>query len=265
MNKAVVKFKHMKLYLATSILLLFSALVLSQEKEIELITDRPDQTESSAVVPINALQIETGFVFEKDNAFSNDYYAYSYPTTLLRYGLLKNTEIRLGFDILGQKMNNEDVTLGLGPLYIGNKTKIMDEDGCKPEVAILGGLILPFTAKEEFKTRYTAADFRLAFSHTLNNMFSVGYNLGIQWDGENAGPGYFYSGALGISLSEQFGVFAEYYGVLPESGEKQHLLDTGLTYLVKQNLQLDFSIGVGVNDEATDHFIGFGLSYLISN
>ncbi len=254
----------MKSYITSFIFLLFLSQLFSQEKSTELVTDRPDQTESSSVVPLNALQIETGFVFEKDNAFGNDYYAYSYPTTLLRYGLLKNTEIRLGFDILGQKMNNEDITIGLGPLYIGNKTKIMDEDGCKPEVAILGGLILPFTAKEEFKTRYTAADFRLAFSHTLNDMFSVGYNFGLQWDGENAGPGYFYSGALGMSVTEQFGVFAEYYGVLPEAGDKQHLLDTGLTYLVKQNLQLDFSIGIGVNDEATDQFIGFGLSYLIS-
>ncbi|MCW3787413.1 transporter [Plebeiibacterium sediminum] len=254
----------MKSYITTSILLLFSALVFSQEKQTELVTDRPDQTESSSVVPLNALQIETGFLFEKDNAFGNDYYSYSYPTTLFRYGILKNTEIRLGFDILGQKINNEELTLGLGPLYIGNKTKIMDEDGCKPEIAILGGLILPFTAKDEFKTRYTAADFRLAFSHTLNDMFSVGYNLGLQWDGENAGPGYFYSGSLGISVTEQFGVFGEYYGLLPEVGDKLHLLDAGLTYLVKPNLQLDFSFGIGVNDEATDHFIGFGLSYLIS-
>ncbi len=252
-------------YISTIILLsIFPLITFSQNQTEKMVTDRPDQTESSSVVPLKALQIETGFVFEKDNSFGNDYYSYSYPTTLFRYGIFKNTEIRLGFDIMGQKVNNEELTLGIGPLYIGNKTKIVEEENCRPEIAILGGLILPFTAKEEFKTRYTAADFRLAFSHTLNEMFSVGYNFGIQWDGENPAPGYFYSGSLAIGLTNELGMFAEYYGVLPEAGDKEHLLDTGITYLVKPNLQLDFSFGIGVNEEATDHFIGFGLSYLIS-
>jgi hypothetical protein len=31
--------------------------------DTELITDRPDQTESSSTVPRNTLQIETGFIF----------------------------------------------------------------------------------------------------------------------------------------------------------------------------------------------------------
>ncbi len=252
-------------YLSAIILLtIIPFIAFSQDEKVEMVTDRPDQTESSSVVPLKSLQIETGFVFEKDNSYGNDYYSYSYPTTLLRYGILKNTELRLGFEFLGHRVNNNDITRGFGPIYLGNKTKITEEEGCKPEIAILGGLILPFTAKDEFKTRYTAADFRMAFSHTLNEMFSIGYNFGIQWDGDNPAPGFFYSGALGISLTESLGLFAEYYGVLPEAGDKEHLLDTGITYLVKPNLQLDFSVGIGVNEEAADHFIGFGLSYLIN-
>ncbi|MFW6371118.1 MAG: hypothetical protein ACOC10_07950 [Bacteroidota bacterium] len=32
----------------------------------ELVTDRPDQTESATTVPNNSLQIETGYVFQSD-------------------------------------------------------------------------------------------------------------------------------------------------------------------------------------------------------
>ncbi len=254
----------MKILITLTLLIALSTIALSQENTIELITDRPDQTESSAIVPFHSLQIETGFIYQKDHSNNNDYISYSYPTTLLRYGLLANTELRLGFEFLGDKYNNENITRGFGPLYIGSKTKIIEEENGIPEVAILGGLILPFTAKEDFKTRYTAADFRFAFSHTLSEIVSIGYNLGIQWDGNTPGPGYFYSGALGISITEKTGMFLEYYGVIPEANEKENLFDTGITYLVKPNLQLDFSGGIGINNHAPDYFISFGLSYLIT-
>jgi hypothetical protein len=37
---------------------------ISQLSAQELVTDRPDQTESAVTVPLNSLQIETGFVYE---------------------------------------------------------------------------------------------------------------------------------------------------------------------------------------------------------
>ena len=48
------------------LLALVSILGIAQEETPELITDRPDQTESSSVVPLGALQIETGFTMESD-------------------------------------------------------------------------------------------------------------------------------------------------------------------------------------------------------
>jgi hypothetical protein len=48
------------------IFLVTSAYVKAQDKVPELVTDRPDQTESSAVVPPGSLQIETGFIMGKD-------------------------------------------------------------------------------------------------------------------------------------------------------------------------------------------------------
>ncbi len=247
-------------------LVIVSLLAKAQDDVPELITDRPDQTESSSVVPQKSLQIETGFVVEN---YATDFIkqkSFSYNTTLLRYGLLKNFELRLGLEYLGEKVSikNTDTTnttSGIGPLYTGFKIKIAEEDGWKPEIAFLGGLVLPFTADKYFKPDYTAANIRFSFAHTLSDRFSIGYNLGAEWDGDTAVPGYFYSLALGIGLTDKLGMFVEAYGLLKEEGNSENLFDTGFTYLVLPNFQLDVSGGIGLNENALDNFLSFGFTY----
>lgn len=247
------------------LLLLLASVITAQEKTPDLVTDRPDQTESSVVVPHKSLQIETGFVMENDNDFI-DQKSYAYNTTLLRYGLLEKLELRLGLEYLGDKMdfNNSDSTYsisGLSPLYTGFKIMIAEEDGWKPEMAFLGGLVLPFTANQDFKPEYTAANMRFSFAHTLSEKLSLGYNLGVEWDGESAIPAYFYSLALGLGLTDNLGMFLESYGLVSDEGDQEHLFDAGFTYLIMPNLQLDISGGIGLNSETINNFISFGFSY----
>lgn len=257
----------MKKYFALLFMLL-NLLVKAQEKTPELITDRPDQTESSAVVPHKSLQIETGFVLENDETNLIVQKSFAYNTTLLRYGLLNNFELRLGLDYLGERIDikNTDSTLsvsGISPIYTGFKVKITEEDGLKPEIAFLGGLVIPLTASDVFKPEYSAAKIRFSFSHTLSERISLGYNLGAEWDGESVVPGYFHSLTLGIGITNNLGFFLESFGLVHEEGDTEHILDAGFTYLLLPNLQLDISGGIGLNDNTMDNFISFGISYRI--
>lgn len=250
------------------ILLTTSVLVYASDETPGLVTDRPDQTESSSVVPLKSLQIETGFVMEKTETNSRKEQSFAYNTTLLRYGLLKNFELRLGIEYLGDHINDQALSTqtkisGLSPLYAGFKVNISEEDGLKPELAVMGGLSLPFTAGDDYVSTYTAAGLRFAVSHTLTDRFSLGYNLGVEWDGETAVPAYFYSLALGVGISDNLGVFLESYGLIPEAGGASHMVDAGFTWLVLTNLQLDVSGGLGLNENAFDHFVSCGLSYRI--
>ncbi len=243
----------------TKTVLLFISLIIGSlcfAQTVELITDRPDQTESAVTVPQNALQIETGFVVENKG---NDK-SYAYNTTLLRYGLLDNFELRLGAEYLGEDVNNQ-ITKGFSPLYAGFKLKIKDEDRWKPEIAFLGALIMPFTADPEFEPNNTAANMRFAFAHTLNDKTSLSYNIGAQWDGVSTTPAYFYSLALGVSVSPKIGAYLESYGNIIEKDQSEYLIDAGLTYLLSPIFQLDISTGLGLNDEAIDNFLSFGLTY----
>ena len=43
--------------------------------------------------------------------------------------------------------------------------------------------------------------------------------------------------------------------------DSEHYLDGGVTYLINMNLQLDARIGLGLNDDAAEFFVGAGVSY----
>lgn len=247
------------------IFIVITVAIKAQNESPELITDRPDQTESSVTVPHKFLQIETGFVMENSKTDLADQKAYTYNSTLLRYGLFDNLELRLGLEYLGEKVTNKNAETtnaisGLSPLYAGFKAKIAEEDGWKPEIAFLAAMVLPFTASEDYKPEYSGADIRFAFSHTLSDRFSLGYNLGAQWNGETAMPSYFYSVSLGAGIIYKLEMFIESYGLIPETGEAEHLLDAGFTYLLLPNLQFDASGGIGIYN-SIDNFISLGLTY----
>lgn len=233
----------------------------------ELVTDRPDQTESTEIIPVGSLQLETGFLFEtlKEPEFTHNMYTYN--SSLLRYGLLENFELRLGFEILGEETEsnlsgNSGITSGLGPIQTGFKIKIADESGCWPAVAFLGSLSFPFTAEEAFETEYSAGGMRFAFANSLSESLSLGYNLGAEWDGFTGVPGYFYSMALGVAVTDEIGIFAESYGLIPEEGEAEHLVDAGFTFLLAPNFQFDISGGLGLQN-AVDGFFSAGFSWRI--
>lgn len=256
--------KYIKLL---TIVILISSTIYSQSIP-ELVTDRPDQTESSVTVPKGWLQIETGILMEGDSPMDNvDLTNTVYNTTLLRYGLFDKTELRFGWEYLQEKWDNDgiesDVT-GLVPLVIGFKTQISEEDGWIPELAFLGHLTIPNVGEEDFQADYLTPDFRFAGTKTLNDRFSAAFNLGGEWDGVLPNTNIFYSVVVGMGLSEKIGAFAEVYGYVIEDCDPDHRFDAGATYLINNNFQLDISGGVGINEKAPDYFISGGLSYRLN-
>lgn len=238
--------------------LLLTTISLAQTESPELVTDRPDQTESSITVPHKSLQIETGFLKETQSSTTG----LAYNTTLFRYGLLENLELRLGLEYLGEKNDASNINYsGLSPLYAGFKINVREEEGWKPEVAFLGAIAMPFTADAAFKASNVAANMHFALSHTLSDRFSLGYNIGIEWDGNSAIPGYPYSLALGVGLLDKLGMYVESFGTFVENSGSEHLMDGGFTYLILPNLQADISGGLGLNDNAIDNYFAIGVTY----
>ena len=254
-----------KIFLHGFLLLGLSFSLFSQDtlKVPGLVTDRPTQSESPVIVPAGFFQIETGFIHE---FVTSDITNTLYNTTLLRYGLVKGLEIRLGMDYLKNiEQWNEDTKLikkGFTPLFIGSKLHITREQGIWPEVAFSAGVYVPKTGAEEFKTSNFAPSFKFIASHTIGSNFSLGYNIVAVWDGETAKPTGIYNVSLGKTVSEGIGVFIENYAYF-KKGLFDFRSDAGITWLLKKNLQVDLSGGLGLNKKAPNGFISCGISWRV--
>ena len=232
-----------------------------------LITDRPDATEASSTVGKGVLQIEAGGLYDsyKENTIQVENYTYN--TTLVRYGILDNLELRLGWDFVegitkvnGQKLPN--VTSGLSPLLLGVKIDIAEEKNGMPEIAFIGHVFPLFSAARDYRPESTGIDFRFSLSHTLSEKSSIAYNLGAQWGNDSPEAAAIYTVAYGYSITDTFGMYAELYGDLPEDSSANHYWDAGFTYLVSSDLQLDTYFGTSIT-EGQDILIGLGASLRI--
>ncbi|WP_299393360.1 transporter [uncultured Gelidibacter sp.] len=232
---------------------------------VPLITDRPDARESPTAMPKGILQIETGSFYESYEKNSIKKEAFTYNTTLLRYGLLNNLELRVGWNfeeqtvhINGNKL--KDVNSGFHPLLLGFKTTIAQANGWLPEIGFLSHLYLPFMASTDYKPETTGANFLFAFNHTLSEKSNLGYNIGAAWNNDSPEIAYTYAIAYGYGITDKLGMYTELYGNFPENSTANHFWDAGLTYLISYNVQLDASVGTSITN-GQDLLVSAGASF----
>ena len=102
----------------------------------------------------------------------------------------------------------------------------------------------------------------ISISHDQVENLSIGYNLGYTYFFNKSGF-LKYSIAFGTGLSEKIGVFIETYGEIEKSEIPISNFDSGFTYLVKNNLQIDISFGLGINNKM--NFQSIGVSWKSKN
>ncbi len=218
----------------------------------EIITDRPDQTESAVVVAKGVFQLETGVSLDISESERN----WIFNTSLFRYGITKNLEIRLVTELLQNRGNlgESDAELGIGDLQFGLKYQFLDG---VVQGAYLGHVVLP-TGTGQLSEGETGMSHRIAFGYPLADWLAVSCNLGIEhFHGETADG--LYSLSFGFPLTERIGFFTEIYGSWTGFERLEALYDHGLTYLVLPNLQFDFSMGTGLTTRSG--FYAIGLSW----
>ena len=236
-------------------LILFSCVGFAQEIE-SIQADRPDQTETPFLTPKGMFQIETGFSFQKNDANSSSNLL---PSSLWKYGVNENFELRLITEFANEKTNNDNL-YGFNPVLIGCKIKISEEKGCFPKTSFIGHISLPNAASTIFKTDYFAPEFRFLMQHTLSKKMSFSYNFGVEWNGFTPEPTFIYTVTTGYALTEKLGCYAEFFGFAPQINSANHNFDTGFTYLINNNFMIDVSSGVGITKNAPDHYVAFGFS-----
>ncbi len=226
-----------------------------------IITDRPDQTEASSTIPKGSLQIESGILLGftgEDAAVERQLLA---PTNLFRYGLTKSIELRILSQFESVKKQKGDFEInGVSDLEIGTKIQFLRKEDVNAEIAFMSHLIIPAGSAGLSNGLYGTIN-KLCISHQLNDNIGIGYNIGYNYFGEGNGD-LTYSVALGVGVTDKVGLYIEPYGDIAEFEKHIANFDAGFTYLVRDNVQLDFSFGTGISERM--NYISVGCSWNIS-
>lgn len=241
------------------VLLVTSVFALSMVQiKAQIVTDRPDQTESAVTVGGRNLQLEAGFgiAFEGDEQFSTRYILA--PTTLFRYGITDGIELRLLSQFESVKWQDQ-VTQGISDLQIGAKIQVFKKEDVNAEIAFISHLIVPIGTPEISLGNFGTIN-KLAISHDLTENMNLGYNIGYDYLGTGRGD-LIYSVALGVGVNDKLGIYVEPFGRVLDFVDFRLNFDAGLAYLVKENLQFDFSFGTGINQRM--NYISVGCCWKI--
>lgn len=222
---------------------LFCALLINAQEPIN--TDRPDQSDGTYTLTKNKFQLENGFTFIDDDVRSEDYFASDY---MLRYGLTTSTEIRLVAEL-----GNQDGQWQMNPLGLSIKQALVTNKGIVPSVTAVGYIYLPKTASIDNRPSEVPASFLLAFENELSNRLSLGYNIGMEYDGDDYDENWVSTAALEYSLSKKISFFIEYYGSYkkdddPFDDDYENGIDGGVLWGINPNFQIDLALGKALNE-----------------
>lgn len=239
--------------------LLASLFIFSSTWSQTIVTDRPDQTESSTAIPQGAFQWECGISSTWTPGFGGTQRDIALPNSLFRLGLHPQVELRIVHE-LGQSSllgwgAGESASQGTSDLQVGAKVQLWSREGSFTELAYLGHAVLP-TGNESFTNYELGMVHKLCVSHDLGSVWAVGYNVGADLLSGRWTATYAFSVAR--SVNDQLGVYIEPYGEWDlRSGYQLTSLDAGFTWLSSDQWQWDFSFGLGVNHEMNYTAVGF--------
>jgi hypothetical protein len=267
----------MKIFILAFIMLIqVTDCLVAQNDSIPILnSDRPMQAESPYLMQKGFFQIETGarYVDRKDS--EKQLQRIRLGTTLLRYGVFSNFEIRLsdGYEYVHVQENdqpNDSTESGIGPITAGFKVLVAHEKGIRPEMSILGSITFRQIGDEAFQPTNSYPLGLLLCSHTLTKKLTLAYNIGFSYNGESADGFFIYSVYTGYYIIPRLWIFIEAYGNFDHGDNPanidyslNNLGDLGISYRIRNNLQFDISGGLAFDKNIDRYFGSVGFSWRI--
>ncbi len=234
----------MEKYLFLSIFLLIGNIksAFSQSDSIAQISfDRPGIADSPYIVDLQNWQVEFGASTAKNGDWSD----LLYSSVMLRKSIHKRFELRL--TMMHQPVsflldNFYETAAKRYPISLFGKWKIADEKGFLPDMALLGGFIVPI--QKDFAIKNMGYELYLMCQNNISPLFSINYGGGILQNHPQAGLMHNYSLCFNILLSSQLGIFVENYAYAKNwTKDWEEGIDCGIVYSPVPKTQIDLSGG----------------------
>ncbi len=137
--------------------------------------------------------------------------------------------------------------------------RLFEEKGLLPKTSIIAHVGLPFLASKQFHAEPASYIARLAMQNSISNNVSLGYNIGVEKEGQYA-TSFFYTIAPGFSIGEKWYAYVEAFGSFADGGS-EHNLDAGIAYCISNNTKLDLSSGFGLGNASLKNYVALGFSF----
>lgn len=234
-------------YFTLTLLLNFNSL--AQNKSSEIVTDRPLFSKSAFLVPLNDIQIEFGFEYQKQkvykNNFTEDHENLILGNTQIRHGLSEAVELSIGAEYFSGRVFNsgkENISEGIRGVFVGSKIQLRKSQNIVSDAVLIINFNLP-NGHVNLRPREIEPGFIVAVSQNFDKGNLVCANIGGQRNSTIGKFEYIFAAFLKCQLIEKTALFIELYDKTEKYFMKNPITGLSLTYLIKNNLQVDFSIG----------------------
>jgi hypothetical protein len=243
-------------------LAVFKALTYAQSlpatTDSDIVTDRPDVTESSLVVPTGSLQIENGITRTSDHRFQT----FDLPESLIRFGLAPRTEFRIAVPNYFGGISGPD-PMGFGDITLGIKEQLGPLRK-RFDLSVILAVSLPVGATRVSSHGYDPF-VKLPWSKELKGGWSIGGMQSLFFNTDRGKRNAVWEPTLYIEreITKPWQAFAEYAGDFAQRGGPKEIAHFGTAYRLTARQQVDFHFGFGVSRSAPSHFFAIGYSLRI--
>lgn len=220
------------------------------QQMLDIATDRPSFSATPFTVAAGVWLGEFGYLYSGNDDGPDKQ---TLPQALLRYGLADDMELQINWS--GYTRTGSGGPSGFTDASIGLKIHLSDRPGVT-NFALLATLSVPVGDNELSSDSFDPA-VKLAWSHSgIADFFGTAAIASSDGD-------LTFSNGVGVafSVSDRQGLFFEHQMDVPEDGGTSHTLNSGFTWLLSADTQVDLNAGVGLNDNASNYSLGIGYAH----
>lgn len=219
--------------------------------------DRPDDTDSPFTVEPGNVQIETNFGLwsrEPRGADGTRGERFEVGETNLRIGLTSALEANIVVQPWGRSRESHGARWrsGAGALTLGAKYNVFGNDRGETALGIFPFVSIPLDRSSGIGPDDVEYGVLVPYAVELGDKWSIGLNAGVTMRRPEAGRGYRASVPLTASLefeaSERLSAFYELAGEANGGGGDELSANTGVMWLVSDNVQLDAALFFGLTE-----------------
>lgn len=222
----------------------------------DIVTDRPDVTESSVVIPKGSVQFENGITLTQDHGDES----LDFTETLVRVGISSRTELRLTAPEYLVNASAIAGPSGLSDFSLGVKQQLGPLRGGF-DLALIAAVSFPIGANSVSSHGFDPF-VKLPWSKELGRGWSIGGMQSFFWNTQSNRRNPLWETTLVVDkeITEPLSVFVEYAGDFPRIGGSRQIAHLGAAYKLAPTQQLDCHIGFGLSSGAPQRFFAVGYS-----